>query len=139
MYLLDTNVCIYFMKNTYSVLTERLLSCSPANLMISSITVFELEYGAEKSNRGEKNRQKLAMSLSPFNILPFTSEDAVTAGRIRGYLERRGTAIGPHDIQIAAQGVSRGIIVITHNIGEFSRVPSFRLEYWIVLSAPHSG
>lgn len=65
MYLLDTNVCIYFMKNTYPVLTERLLSCSPVNLLISSITVFELEYGAEKSNWGEKTRHKLAMFLSP--------------------------------------------------------------------------
>lgn len=132
MYLLDTNVCIYFMKNTSPILTERLLSCDPANLLISSITVFELEYGAEKSNWGEKTRHKLAMFLSPFNILPFNSDDAVTAGRIRGYLERRGTPIGPYDIQIAAQGVSRGITVITHNIDEFSHVPGLRLEDWII-------
>lgn len=132
MYLLDTNVCIYFMKNTYPVLTDKLLSYDPANLLISSITVFELEYGAEKSNWGERNRLKLAMFLSPFSILPFSSEDAVTAGRIRGYLERRGTPIGPYDIQIAAQGVSRGITVITHNIGEFSRVPGLSLEDWII-------
>lgn len=120
------------MKNTSPILTERLLSCDPANLLISSITVFELEYGAEKSNWGEKTRHKLAMFLSPFNILPFNSDDAVTAGRIRGYLERRGTPIGPYDIQIAAQGVSRGITVITHNIDEFSRVPGLRLEDWII-------
>lgn len=132
MYLLDTNVCIYFMKNTYPILTERLLSHNPSNLLISSITVFELEYGAEKSNWGEKTRHKLAMFLSPFSILSFSSEDAVAAGRIRGYLERRGTPVGPYDIQIAAQGVSRGLTVITHNIGEFSRVPSLKLEDWIV-------
>lgn len=120
------------MKNTYPVLTERFLSCDPSQLAISSITVFELEYGAEKSNWGEKTRQKVAMFLSPFSILPFTSEDAVTAGRIRGYLERRGTPIGSYDIQIAAQGVSRGITVITHNIGEFSRVPNLKLEDWII-------
>lgn len=132
MYLLDTNVCIYFMKNTYPILTERLLSHNPSNLLISSITVFELEYGAEKSNWGEKTRHKLAMFLSPFSILSFSSEDAVAAGRIRVYLERRGTPVGPYDIQIAAQGVSRGLTVITHNIGEFSRVPSLKLEDWIV-------
>lgn len=132
MYLLDTNVCIYFMKNTYPVLTERLLSCDPADLLVSSITVFELEYGAEKSNWGEKTRHKLAMFLSPFSILPFSSEDAVIAGRIRGYLERRGTPIGPYDIQIAAQGVSGGITLISHNIGEFSRVPGLKLEDWII-------
>ena len=132
MYLLDTNVCIYFMKNTYPILTERLLSHNPSNLLISSITVFELEYGAEKSNWGEKTRHKLAMFLSPFSLLPFSSEDAVTAGKIRGYLERQGTPIGPYDLQIAAQGISRGITIITHNIGEFSRVPGIRLEDWII-------
>ena len=58
MYLLDTNICIYLMKNSYPLLTEKVLSCDPSGLAISSITVFELEYGAEKSNWGEKNRHK---------------------------------------------------------------------------------
>ena len=132
MYLLDTNICIYFMKNTYPLLTERLLSQGPGDLMISSITVFELAYGAEKSNWGEKNRHKLAMFLSPFTILPFTCEDAIAAGKIRGYLERQGTPIGPYDLQIAAQGLSRGIPIITHNIGEFRRVPNLKLEDWVI-------
>ena len=69
MYLLDTNICIYFMKNTYPDLTQKLLSMDPADLMISSVTVFELEYGAAKSKWGERTRQKLAMFLAPFNIL----------------------------------------------------------------------
>ena len=72
------------------------------------------------------------MFLSPFSILPFTSEDTVTAGKIHGYLERRGTPIEPYDIQIAAQGVSTGIPVITHNISEFSRVPNLKPEDWII-------
>lgn len=131
MYLLDTNICIYFMKNTYPRLTEKLLSHEPAELLISAITVFELEYGAEKSNWGEKNRLKLAMFLSPFNIIPFTSEDAVAAGKLRGYLERQGTPIGPYDVQIAAQGLSKGATIITHNTGEFSRVPNLKLEDWV--------
>ena len=91
MYLLDTNICIYFMKNIYPDLTEKLLSLDPSSLLISSVTVFELEYGAEKSNWGEKNRQKLSLFLAPFNIIPFTVDDAVIAGRIRGYLEKQGT------------------------------------------------
>ena len=88
MYLLDTNICIYLMKNTYPSLTERVLACNPADLAVSAITVFELEYGAAKSNWGEKSRHKLAMFLSPFNILPFTSDDAVAAGRLRGQIGR---------------------------------------------------
>lgn len=131
MYLLDTNICIYFMKNAYPLLTEKLLSCDPANLLISSITVFELEYGAAKSSWGEKTRQKVAMFLAPFNILPFTADDAVAAGKIRSYLERQGTPIGPYDIQIAAQGLSRNITIITHNTGEFCRIPNLRLEDWV--------
>ena len=132
MYLLDTNICIYLMKNTYPSLTERVLACNPADLAVSAITVFELEYGAAKSNWGEKSRHKLAMFLSPFNILPFTSDDAVAAGRLRGYLERLGSPIGPYDVQIAAQGLSRGMTVLRHNIGEFSRVPNLRLEDWVI-------
>ena len=131
MYLLDTNICIYLMKNTYPALTERVFSHNPSDLLISAITVFELEYGAEKSNWGEKTRHKLAMFLSPFTILPFTTDDAVMAGRLRGYLERQGTPIGPYDILIAAQGVSEELAVVTPNMGEFSRVPDLKLEDWV--------
>ena len=133
MYLLDTNICIYFMKNQYPQLTQRLLSMNPAELMLSSITVFELEYGAEKSNWGDRTREKLAMFLAPFNILPFSTEDAVCAGKLRGYLEKKGLPIGPYDVQIAAQGLSRGLTLITHNVGEFSRVPNLKLEDWVAL------
>lgn len=131
MYLLDTNTCIYFMKGSYPRLTEKLFSLDPSCLLISSVTVFELEYGAEKSRWGEKTRQQLAMFLSPFTILPFDASDALTAGRIRGILQRQGTPIGPYDVLIAAQGVSRGVPIVTHNTGEFSRVPSILLEDWI--------
>ena len=70
MYLLDTNICIYFMKNSYPHLTDKILSCNPSDLLISSITVYELSYGAEKSNWGEKSRLNLALFLAPFTILP---------------------------------------------------------------------
>lgn len=131
-YLLDTNICIYFMKNKYPYLTDRLLSRKPSEFAISAVTVFELEYGAEKSGWGEKNRQKLGIFLSPFNILPFTSEDAYFAAKIRAELEKRGTPIGPYDLQIAAQGVAEDLTVITHNIGEFSRVPMLKCEDWVM-------
>ena len=132
MYLLDTNICIYFMKNSFPHLTEKLLACDPSALLISSVTVFELAYGAEKSNWGEKNRQKLALFLAPFTIRPFTASDALTAGSIRNFLEKQGAPIGPYDLQIAAQAVTGNITLITHNTGEFSRVPNLLLEDWTV-------
>lgn len=130
MFLLDTNICIYLMKNTYPRLTEKVLSMDPSDMNISSITVYELEYGAAKSNWGEKTRLKLAQFLAPFRILPFTAEHAMTAGKIRAELVRRGTPIGPYDLQIAAQGVSENMTVVTHNTDEFHRVPGIVLEDW---------
>ena len=132
MYLLDTNTCIYFMKNTYPRLTQRLLSHDPSELLISSLTVLELEYGAEKSNWGDRTRQKMAMFLAPFTILPFETNDAISAARIRAYLERHGIIISAYDIQIAAQGLSRGLTVVTHNTGEFNRIPELKLEDWVL-------
>ncbi len=131
MYLLDTNICIYVLKNSFPSLTAKLFSMSPDQLCISSVTVYELEYGAEKSKWGEQTKQKLALFLAPFNIIPFSSDDAFTAAKIRASLEKSGTPIGPYDIQIAAQGISRGLTVVTHNTGEFGRIPGIRLEDWI--------
>lgn len=132
MFLLDTNVCVYAMKNTFPQLTQRMYAHDPSELFLSAVTVFELEYGAEKSDWGDRTRWKLAMFLAPFTILPFTADDAAAAARIRAYLEKRGTPIGPYDLQIAAQGSARGLTVVTRNTGEFSRVPGLALEDWTV-------
>ena len=119
------------MKNSYPALTAKLLSCNPADVAISSITVFELEYGAAKSKWGEKTRQNLAMFLAPFSILPFDAKDAAAAGTIRAYLEQQGSPVGPYDVQIAAQGLAKNITVVTHNTREFGRVPNLKLEDWV--------
>ena len=132
MYLLDTNIFIYLLKNTYPTLTEKVFFMSPASIVMSSVTVYELEYGAAKSNWGEKTRQKLAQFMAPFTILPFDCDDAVTAGRIRGFLEKQGKIIGPYDYLIAAQGITKGLTVVTHNTWEFERIPDIILEDWVI-------
>ena len=132
MYLLDTNICIYVMKNTYNSLTERLLATNPDDVAVSAITVYELEYGAAKSNWGERTRENMRIFLSPFAILPFDSKDAIVAGQIRAHLASRGDLIGPYDIQIAAQGIARDLTVVTHNTNEFSRVPGLKLNDWVI-------
>ena len=131
MYLLDTNICIYVLKNSYPALTEKVFSFHPSLIAMSSVTVFELEYGAAKSNWGERTRQRLAQFIAPFSILPFDSDDAITAGQIRGYLEKRGSIIGPYDYQIAAQGITKGLTIVTHNVREFERIPGILLEDWV--------
>ena len=119
------------MKNTFPSLTEHLLTMIPDDVAVSSITVYELEYGAIKSNWGERTRENLQLFLSPFTILPFDSKDAIAAGQIRAHLASKGKLIGPYDIQIAAQGIARDLTVVTHNVNEFSRVPGLKIDDWV--------
>ena len=131
MHLLDTNICVFLMKNKYPAATQKLLNSDPSEIAISSITLFELEYGAAKSQWPEKNRNNVKLFLAPFTIIPFDSNDAIAAGEIRQILEKAGTPIGPYDVQIAAQAMARGYTVVTHNTGEFSRVPNLQFNDWI--------
>lgn len=131
MYLLDTNICIYVMKNRYPSLTQKVFSFDPSALFISSVTVFELEYGAAKSNWGDKTRQNMQMFLAPFNIADFDRRDAASSGMIRAYLEKQGKPVGPYDVQIAGQATARSLTLITHNVDEFGRIPWLRLEDWV--------
>ena len=133
-YLLDTNICIFLMKNSFPSMTDRMLRLDPDDFAVSSVTLFELEYGAAKSKWGERTRDDLYAFLSPFAVLPFDSDDAIAAGKIRALLEAQGIPIGPYDLQIAAQAYTRRLSVITHNTDEFSRVPGLRAEDWVILS-----
>ena len=73
----------------------------------------------------------MKLFLAPFTIVPFDGNDAIAAGEIGQFLEKAGTPIGPYDLQIAAQGLARGYTVVTHNTGEFSRVPNLQVIDWI--------
>jgi tRNA(fMet)-specific endonuclease VapC len=130
MYLLDTNICIYFIKERPSLVVDRVKAHQPYEIKISAITVAELEYGVQKSRDPEKNSNVLVKFLSSFEILPFDDIDAEAYGRIRAHLERSGQLIGPLDMQIAAQGVSKNLVVVTNNIREFMRVPRIELQDW---------
>ena len=131
MYLLDTNICAYLMRGGYPSLNTKILTVPPSELAISAVTLFELEYGAIKANWGSRRMEDLRLFLSAFQIIPFTERDAVVTGRIRADLVKKGLPIGSYDIQIAGQGISRNFTVVTHNTGEFRRVPGIKLEDWV--------
>ena len=131
MYLLDTNICAYLMRGRYPSLSRKTLSIPPSELAISAVTLFELEYGAAKANWGNQRVEDMRLFLSAFQVIPFTEYDAVITGRIRAALVKAGQSIGAYDVQIAGQGVARDITVVTHNTGEFSRVPGIKLEDWV--------
>jgi len=133
MYLLDTNICIYAINGRHPSLTKNLLTIPPDEIAVSSITVGELEYGAAKSHWGDRTRQTMYAFLSNFTVIPFDNEDAACFGNLRAALAQAGrTPIGAYDVMIAAQGLTKGLTVITHNTGEFSRVPGLKLADWAV-------
>ena len=130
MFLIDTNICIYFIKKKPPEVVAKIKSYQPYQIKVSAITVAELEYGVSKSKSVEKNRNVLLKFLSSFEILPFDDQDAEIYGRIRAYLEREGKVIGPLDMQIAAQAVCKDLILVTNNVKEFERVPNLSVENW---------
>jgi tRNA(fMet)-specific endonuclease VapC len=132
MYLLDTNICIYIINSRSQKAAEVFASKPPFSILLSAVTLAELEYGASKSSNRERNRFALVNFAAPFEIVPFTDSDAEVFGVIRAELEREGRVIGPYDMQIAAQALSRNMTLVTNNIKEFERIPGLKLENWTV-------
>lgn len=129
-YFLDTNICIYALKNTYPQIKRMIRNLSPVNIAIPSIVKAELFYGALKSQRKDKVISILKKFLSPFEIIPFGDGEIMTYARIRANLEEKGNIIGPNDLIIAAITLSHGATLVTHNIKEFERVDDLLLEDW---------
>ena len=131
MYLLDTNICIYIIKNNSQKVVEKIKSLKPSQIKLSAISLGELEYGVSKSKYKERNRDALINFVSAFDIIPFDDEDAEVFGLIRADLENRGQIIGSYDMQIAAQALSKKLNLVTNNTSEFSRVTELKIENWV--------
>lgn len=130
-YLLDTNICIYLIKRRPPEVRERFARLSYGDLCLSSITVAELEYGVAKSAAPEKNAAALQALLLPLEIVPFDAAAAACYGTLRADLERRGEVIGGMDMLIAAQALAAGLVLVTNNMREFTRVAGLRCENWV--------
>lgn len=129
-YLLDTNICIYVMKTYPQNLREK-FNALAEQLCISSITLGELHYGAEKSARRELNLMAIEQFVARLEVLAFGNKAAAHYGQVRAELERAGTPCGPHDMQIGAHARSEGLIVVTNNRKEFDRMSGLRVENWL--------
>lgn len=129
-YMLDTNICVYAMKNKPEKVLRRLKKELYNGICLSSITLAELEYGMRHSSNPARNEQALLRFLAPFSILPFGPAAASEYGAIRAYLQSQGTPIGPLDMLIAGHARAEGAILVTNNVREFERVPDLLLENW---------
>jgi tRNA(fMet)-specific endonuclease VapC len=130
MYLLDTNICIYAIKKKSENLLQKLSMNLEKGILISSLTVAELEFGVFNSHFPEKNRFSLLEFLSIFTILDFRESDAIPYGEIKTYLKRKGTIIGPIDLLLAAQTLSNNLVFVTNNTKEFIRIETLKIEDW---------
>ena len=130
-YMLDTNICIYAMRNKPEQVLQRLKKELNSGVCISSITLAELEYGMKHSSNPVKNEQALLRFLVPLSVLPFGTTAASEYGEIRTYLQSIGTPIGSLDMLIAAHARSEDMILVTNNVRKFERVPDLDVENWV--------
>ena len=130
-FLIDTNSCIYLIKQKPPSVLAKFRALEPGDIGLSSITVAELHYGVEKSQFPDKNRQALNEFMLPLEITPFNEKAAAIYGRVRTGLEKQGKVIGSYDMLIAAHAISLEVTLVTNNVKEFSRIPGLKTGNWV--------
>lgn len=129
-YLLDTNTCIRHLNRRSESIIRKLASLVPEDIAVCSVVKAELFYGARKSNQPERTLARQQLFLNRFTSLPFDDRATEIYGSVRVQLEARGTPISPNDLMIAAIAVANGLILVTNNVREFSRVEGLQLDDW---------
>jgi len=129
-YMLDTNICIYIINERPKHVIEKYKTLNTEDVVISSIVLSELAYGAYKSHHIEKNLLALDEFIIPVRVVPYDTHAGRVFGEIRTTLEKKGTIIGAYDLQIAAHALSINATLVTNNMKEFSRIKHLRCENW---------
>ncbi|CAH2031668.1 type II toxin-antitoxin system tRNA(fMet)-specific endonuclease VapC [Trichlorobacter ammonificans] len=126
--LLDTNICIYIIKQQPASVLKRFLEYQVGDIGISSITLSELRYGVAKSTQYEKNATALDEFVTPLEVVPFDEQTAYVYGNIRAALEKAGSSM---DMLIAAHALSLQLPLVTNNAREFTRIPQLTVLNWM--------
>jgi tRNA(fMet)-specific endonuclease VapC len=129
-YLLDTNILSDLVRQPQGAVEKRIEEVGEETICTSIIVAAELRFGAEKSG-SDKLVDRVNLILSAIDILSLESPADREYGKLRHYLSRKGTLIGPNDMLIAAQSLSSGLTVVTANTREFLRVPGLNVENWL--------
>ncbi len=130
-FMLDTNICIYIIKQKAPDVIERFHQIEISEIGISSITLSELLYGVSKSSKPEQNQVAITQFIAPLDILSYDDEAAQYYGELRVYLEKQGRPIGSLDVLIAAHALSTNCVLVTNNEKEFTRIPKLKIENWV--------
>jgi len=128
-YILDTNIVIYTLKNRPEKVRAA-FNQHEGEMCLSSISLGELIYGAERSAQVERNLSVIEGLAARLSIESFDARAAMHFGQLRAELARSGMLIGPYDMMIAGHARALGLILVTNNQREFDRVPGLRVENW---------
>jgi tRNA(fMet)-specific endonuclease VapC len=132
-FLLDTNTCVQILRHgTASPAKARLDAATPGDVVLCSVVVAELLFGAWRSRDVARNLAEVRTFVAGFRSLPFDDAAAEHYGRVRADLAAKGTPIGPNDLLIAAVALAHGLTLVTHNTPEFGRVTGLTLDDWQV-------
>lgn len=127
-YLLDTNICVYFLKGLYN-LDKQIEKVETENCFVSEITIAELKFGVENSDHQEKNRKTIDEFVNKFTIIPiFSSLDIYAKEKAR--LRRKGKPLDDFDLLIGATAISNNLTLVTKNISDFERIEGIEIENW---------
>jgi len=131
-YMLDTNICIYLIKQNPAKVLKHFKSHAIGDIGISSITLAELRYGVSKSQHIEKNQQALDEFILPLEIADFDEKAAQEYGTIRAELERAGKPSGSMDMLIGAHAHALGVTLVTNNTKEFKQIKNLKIVDWSI-------
>lgn len=129
-YMLDTDICIYFIKGRPASVAEMIAAQPPGSVVMSVITLGELRRGAERSQHREQNLATLHALIRAIQVEPLPIQAGEIYGEIRTRLERAGTPIGGNDLWIAAHAMAAGLTLVTNNEREFTRIEGLSVENW---------
>lgn len=138
-YMLDTNICIYLIKQQPREVIDKFQGIALGDMAISTVTVAEMMYGVGKSQYKEKNEAALQAFLAPLEMVDFDFAAAQQYGVVRAYLEKIGKPNVAYDLMIAAHALSLGLVLVTNNEREFQRIPNLILENWVNGSTSKNG
>jgi len=131
LYMLDTNICAYILKNRPLTVKARFDEVAPEGLAISAIVMAELVFGVELQPGNERLRRQVADFTSRLRVIPWDDVAARHYGNIRADLQRTGAVIGNMDILIAAHARALGATLVSNNMREFDRIPGLLTENWV--------
>ncbi len=128
-YLLDTNICVYFLKGLYN-LGRKIEKAETENCFVSEITIAELKFGVENSENKERNQKTVDDFVSKFTIIPiFNSLDIYAKEKAR--LRKKGTPLDDFDLLIGSTAISNNLILVTRNVSDFERLDGIEIENWV--------